>query len=147
VGESRPLVQHERTAWGWATFDGQASERLRRGVGDEPTARAGLVWHEPVPLEYAREPEPRAAFLAAVRKAADVATHPSDTHVAARVLVAPKASLVVGVNETTEDALRRVKVEGRSVGIPVPAGRTRLALFEHGTGRVLAATPGAAIVD
>jgi hypothetical protein len=147
VGESRPLVQHERTAWGWATFDGQASEGLRRGVGEEPAARSGQVWHEPVPLEYAREPEPLAGFLAAVLKAADVATHPSDTHVAARVLTAPKASLVVCVNETGEDARRTVRVEGRSVAIPVPAGRTRLVLFEHATGRVLAATPGGPIGD
>jgi hypothetical protein len=142
VGESRPLAQHERTAWGWATFDGQLGERLRRGVGASPTRRSGNVWHEPVPLEYAREPEPLAAFLKAVVDAAGVATHPTDTRIVARLLTAPKAILAVCVNETAADGRRRLDVEGRALDVPVPAGRSRLVLFERGTGNVLAATPG-----
>jgi hypothetical protein len=142
VGESRPLVQHEQTTWGWATFDGQIGERLRRGVGASPTARSGNVWHEPIPLEYAREPELLAAFLKAVLDASGVPTHPSDTRIVARLLTAPKAVLAVCVNETAVDGRRRVTVEGRAVEIPVPAGRSRLVLFERGTAKVLAATAG-----
>ena len=61
------------------------------------------------------------------------------------MLVAPKAVLVACVNETPAPARRRVLVEGQPVEIPVEAFRSRLVLFERGTGRVLAATPGQAI--
>jgi hypothetical protein len=140
----RPLAQHERTAWGggWATFDDHAGERLRRANKEERRARQGLAWHEPLPLEYAREPEPLLALLRAALDAAKVPTHPSDAPVAARLLAAPRALLAVCVNETSEDVTRRLNVEGHTVAIPVAAGRARLVLFERGTARVLGATPG-----
>ena len=100
------------------------------------------MWHEPLPLELAREAEPMAALLGAALDAAHVAVSPSDTNVVARVLSAPRAHLVVCVNETAEDAVRRVQVDGRALDVPVPAGRTRLVLVERATGKVLAATPG-----
>ena len=144
VDAGRPVAQHERTPWGsgWATFDNHASERLRRASNAAPTRREGLLWHEPLPLELAREPEPIAALLGAALQAAGVAVSPSDTNVVARVLSAPRAHLVVCVNETAEDAVRRVQVDGRALDVPVPAGRTRLVLVERAGGKVLAATPG-----
>jgi hypothetical protein len=143
VDAGRPLAQHERTVWGgWATFDGQLGERLRRSTKPEAASRPGPVWHEPLPLEYAREPEPLAALLGAALAAARVQTHPSDTRIVARLLVAPRAVLAVCVNETAADGRRRVEVEGRAFEIPVPAGRSRLVLFARGTGQVLASTPG-----
>jgi hypothetical protein len=144
VGPGRPLAKHEPTRFGggWATFDGLAGERFRRGPGAEPETVAGPVCHEPLPLEYAREPEPLAALLQAALAAARVATHPSEAPVTARVLRGPRASLVVVVNETPLDAKRRVVVDGRALEIPVLAGRARLALVESGTGRLVAATPG-----
>jgi hypothetical protein len=147
VDAGRPVAQHERTRWGagWATFDGQLGERLRRSLRPGRTEGAGGVWHEPLPLEFAREPEPLAALLAAALKAAGVAVHESDTRVAAVVLETPRAILAVCVNETAEDAVRRLRVEGAAVDVPVSAGRSRLALFERGTRRLIAATPGAPI--
>ena len=61
---------------------------------------------------------------------------------AARVLAAPRAFLAVCVNETAEDAERRLVIGGRNIVVPVRAGRTRLVLFERGTGRIVVATPG-----
>jgi hypothetical protein len=60
----------------------------------------------------------------------------------ARLLVAPRAVLAVCVNETPVAARRRLVVEGRPFEVPVEAFRSRLALFERATGKVLAATPG-----
>jgi hypothetical protein len=149
LGEGRPVALHEETAWGFAagrtgsvTFENLAQHWLRRGTKVSPPALIGAVWHEPLPLDFARETEPLAALLAAALEAAGVATHPAPDGVAARVLVAPKAVLVACVNETPAAARRRVIVEGEPVAIPVAAFRSRLALFERGTGRVLAATPG-----
>jgi hypothetical protein len=149
LGESRPVALHETTGWGaapgqvqWLTFENLAQHWLRRGTKASAAALAGNVWHEPVPLDLARDTEPLDALLTAALKAAGVPTHPAPDGVAARVLVAPKAVLVTCVNETPAAARRRVVVEGQPVEIPVEAFRSRLVLFERGTGKVLAATAG-----
>ena len=152
LGEGRPVALHEATAWAaapgsrqWVTFESLAQHWLRRGTKAGLTSLAGNVWLEPLPLDFARETEPLDALLAAALKAAGVPTHPAADGVAARVLVAPKAVLVVCVNETPSALGRRVVVEGRSVEISVGASRSRLVVFEKGTGKVLVATPGGAI--
>jgi hypothetical protein len=149
VDPGRPVAQHERTAWGdgWATFDGQLGERLRRSTKHEPTRREGALWHEPLPLEYARESEPLVQLLGAALSAAGVGSEPSAMPLAARLLRAPRAVLAVCVNETSADARRRLSVEGHAFEVPVAAGRTRLALFERGTARLIASTPGPAITS
>jgi hypothetical protein len=152
LGESRPVALHETTGWGaapgqvqWLTFESLAQHWLRRGTGASAAAFAGNMWHEPVPLDFARETEPLDALLTAALKAAGVPTHPATDGVAARVLVAPKAVFVTCVNETPSAARRRVLVEGRPVEIPVEAFRSRLVLFERATGKAIAATPGGVI--
>jgi hypothetical protein len=124
------------------TFENLAQHWLRRGTKSSPGTLSGNVWHEPLPLDFARETEPLDALLTAALKAAGVPTHPAEGGIAARLLVAPKAVLVTCVNETPSAARRRVVVEGRPVEIPVAAFRSRLVLFERGTGKVLAVTPG-----
>jgi hypothetical protein len=143
------VALHESTTWGavpgkpqWVTFENLAQHWLRRGTEASPVALTGNVWHEPLPLDFARETEPLDALLAAALKAAGVPTHPAADGVSARVLLAPKSVLVVCVNETPSAARRRVLVEGRAVDIPVEALRSRLVLFERGTGKVVAATAG-----
>ena len=152
----RPVELRERTGGAgggaWATFDQDARELLRRSEAPAldrldaggGTGPGGNVWHEPLPLEFAREEEPLAALLGAALEAAGVEIYPSEERVAGRLLYAPRAVLAMVVNEGAEDARRRLTVDGRAVEIPVPAGRSRLVLFERGTGRVIAATAGEA---
>ncbi|HET7619048.1 MAG TPA: hypothetical protein VFK20_11105, partial [Vicinamibacterales bacterium] len=149
VDEGRPVAQHERTRWGggWATYDARQSEWLRRSTRPETGAPPKGIWLEPVPLAFAREQAPLAALLKTALDAAHIQTSESDVPVTARVLLAPRAALVVCVNETAEDTVRTVNVEGRAFKIPVAAGQSRLALIERGTGRVLAATTGEAIAS
>ncbi len=149
LGPGRPVALHEATGWGAGpgatrpvTFENLAQHWLRRGAKESPSALAGNVWHEPLPLEFARETEPLDALLGAALKAAGVPTHPGDGGVLLRVLVAPKAVFVVCVNESPSPARRAVVVQGKTVQVPVEALRSRLALFERGTGRLVAATPG-----
>jgi hypothetical protein len=153
LGTTRPVAIREPTGWGatgdvpaWVTFDGGHADWLR--CEDRPSLRVleGRWWHEPLPLEHARETAPLLALLRAAAEAAGVATHPSDAPVAARVLLAPGVALVVAVNETPIDARRRVSVDGRTFEVPVLAGRSRLALVERTTGNVLASTDGEPII-
>jgi hypothetical protein len=152
LGESRPVALHETTGWGAAagtsrsvTFESLAQHWLKRGTKPSPSALTGAVWHEPLPLDFARETEPLDALLGAALKAAGVPTSTAADGVALRVLLAPRAALVACVNESPAPARRRVVVDGRPVVIPVAALRSRLVLLERGTGKVLAATAGEAI--
>jgi hypothetical protein len=53
----------------------------------------------------------------------------------------------VVVNETPDASRRTLKVEGRTVSIPVPAQGARLALFERGSAKLVALTPGEPLPD
>lgn len=146
LGPSRPVAQRERTGWspsGWTSFEGLLTESARRRETASAGALAGAVWHEPLPLELAREREPLARLLAAALSAAGVATHPAEDGVAARVLTAPRAALVACINERPEPAVRRVAVDGITLEVPVAALGARLVFAERRTARVLAATAGA----
>lgn len=150
LGPSRPIAMHEPTGWsatGWVLFEGQ-QELSRRDARPSlgGAALAGNVWHEPLPLELAREREPLVKLLGAALRGAAVATMPGDWGLAARVLGAPRAALVVVVNERPVASTRRVVVDGKALDVPVRALGARLALVERRTGRVIAATSGDAIV-
>jgi hypothetical protein len=145
LGPDRPLALRESTPWSpteWVTFEGLKTENMRRSLAPSLSSFGGNVWHEPLPLEFARETEPLARLLAAALKAAGVAVDPTESRVTTRILLAPKAALVVLANERPSDARRRTTVFGKAYEIPVSAYRARLVLIERGTGRVLAVTPG-----
>lgn len=145
LGPSRPVAMHETSGWGALTFEGLLQESARRADKPSVAKVEGSVWHEPLPIELAREREPLAALLGAALNAAGVPTMPGTWGVTARVLVAPKCALVAVVNERPEATARRVVVEGRSLSVPVRAFGARLAIVERGTGKIIAATKGDAI--
>jgi hypothetical protein len=128
VHATRPVRFHEMSPFGSVTFDRNLQESLLTG----PT----------LPLEYAREDQPLVSLLREALAAAGVQANPSDDGVAVRLLVAPRAVLAVFVNETAHDAQRRITVAGRAVDVAVPAGRSRLMLFDRAAGNVIAQTYG-----
>jgi hypothetical protein len=148
LGPSRALALHERSRWspeGPLTFEGLLTENIKRSLLPELATFEGNVWHEPLPIELARQREPLVRLLGAALEAAQVPVHPSSVPVAARVLLAVRAALVVCVNETPEDTRRRVRVDAASLDVPVRAYGARLCLVERNTGKVLVATAGEAI--
>jgi hypothetical protein len=139
---SRAVVQHERTRWGgWATYDQGQSAWLRRALQEESAQPAGRIWHEPLPLAFASEGLPLVELLRAALRSAGVEVSESDVPIATRVLRAPRASLIVCVNETAADGVRTVVVDGHPIGVSVAAGRSRMLLVERSSGRILASTP------
>jgi len=110
-----PVHSHESEA----TFDRDLQESLRRSALPRTDA------HEPLPLECAREDEPLVALFARA-----LGRQPFEKGVAMRVLEAPRALLVIAVNETDADAKRQIA----GVDITVPAGRSTLVLIDRATG-------------
>jgi hypothetical protein len=148
LGPSRPIALHERSRWspeGPISFEGLMTENIERSLKPEPEGFVANVWHEPLPLELARQREPLVRLLEAALTAAGVATDPSGTPIASRVLYAPRAALLVVVNETAEDAVRRVRVDGVSLDVPVRAFGARMGLVDRRNGELLVATSGAVI--
>jgi len=120
VDGTRPVQFHEMAA----TFDRDLQESLLRG--------------STLPLEYAREDQPLVTLLRDSLAGAGVQTHPSDDGVVVRLLDAPRATLAIFINETSKDAQRRVTVAGHTMDVAVPAGRSRLMLFDRANGKVIA---------
>jgi hypothetical protein len=146
VDSGRPLMLREPTRWGgWATFEGNLGEKFRRSLAPELREPMGRLWHEPLPLELAREEEPYARLLGAALRAAGVPVGGSGGPASSRVLDTAEVSLVVCLNEGPVDVVRTVKAAGRTLEVPVAAGRSRLLLVEKGTGRLLAQTPGGVV--
>ncbi|HSO32407.1 MAG TPA: hypothetical protein VLT33_07825, partial [Labilithrix sp.] len=147
LGASRPVAVHEKSAWsttGWVAFEG-LQESLRRADKPSVAALAGAVWHEPLALEMARDREPLVKLLEAALGAAGVATSPGPWGLAARALLAPRAALLVVVNERPEPAVRRVVADGHPFDVPVAALGARLVLVDRASARVVVATPGEAV--
>jgi hypothetical protein len=145
LGAARPVALHEKSAWsasGWVMFDNLLQESVRRAEKPSVAAVSGAVWHEPVPIELSRDREPLVRLLDAALTAASVPMSRGEWGITARSLVAPRAVLVVVVNERPERAVRRVSADGRAFDVPIAALGSRLVLVERGTGRVVASTPG-----
>jgi hypothetical protein len=149
IGPTRPLAYHERSRWSPEAplaFEGLMTENFERSLKPEPLGFNGGLWHEPLPLELARQREPLVRLLETVLAAAGVAVDRSQSPIASRVLLSPRAALIVIVNEMPEDAIRRVRVDGVSFDLPVSAFGARLALVDRQMSQLVAATPGEAIV-
>ena len=136
---SRPVAMQEKSGWsasGTVTFEGMLQESVRRGTKDSTGKLAGLLWHEPLPLELARDREPLVRLLGEALRAANVPTMPAaDWGVSARVLSAPQSALVVVVNERPEPARRRVVVDGVASEIDVaPLGARVVLVGRRGQG-------------
>lgn len=145
LGPSRPLALHERSRWSPEeplAFEGLLTENVKRGLGPELSSFEGNVWHEPLPLELARQRQPLVRLLDAALKAARIPTHPSSEPVAARVLLSSSSAFVTCVNETAEDTRRVVHVDGVAFEVPVRAFGARMAVVDRSTGKLAAATPG-----
>jgi hypothetical protein len=142
MGQGRPVTMHERSGWsstGWVTFEGLLQESARRATST--TLRQtlpGNVWHEPLPLELARDREPLAKLLGAALAAANVAVSPHGGGVTGRVLLAPRSALLVAVNERPEPAMRRLGVDGHWIDLHVPALGVAMMLVARRSGDVLA---------
>ncbi len=134
---TRPVAMHEKTGWsasGSVAFENQLQEtalRSERASNGSLVANAAGIWHEPLPLELARDREPLVRLLEAALKQANVPTMPGEWGVAARVLYAPKSALVVVVNERPEAATRKVTVGDKSIDVEVAPFGAKILIVDR----------------
>ena len=127
VDGGAPVPFHENGA----TFDRNLQESLLRST------RSRTERHEPLPLEHAREEGPFVERMRGALLSAGVEIHPAENGVVARLLHAPRSIFGIFVNDTTRDAVRSVRINGAAVDVPVPAGGSRLVLWERATGKLV----------
>jgi hypothetical protein len=96
------------------------------------------VWHEPLPLEFAREPAALRALLGAALTAADVEKHPCEFPSTVRILTTKRHALVIGVNESSGEISRPLDVGALSTGLRIPAGLTQLLFIDRLSGEIVA---------
>ena len=151
--EYRPLAYFEQTRWGadpeetrTITFDNDMVNLLRKGAGLETPLEEGRIWHQPLPLEYARETEPLLALLSAALEAAGVETNPSDIPITTRILRTRTHALIICINETSQPVERLINSGSHQLRIPVEAGRTRLVIVERKTGQTPVVSSGKPVV-
>ncbi|MDR2697429.1 MAG: glycoside hydrolase family 5 protein [Holophagales bacterium] len=136
----RPLAILENTRWGWATFDQTLSQSLRAGTSVfEPDApQSSNLWHEGLPLDYAREEEPLVSLLGLALKAAGIQAGYQDHPATSRILKNNKTHLVGVVNESSREARREFAGGNYRVDLKAMSGRSALCLIDSITGKILA---------
>ena len=144
VDTGRPVMRRESTRWtegGYATFENDASEFLLCSLAPPLSDFSGNIWHEPLPLELAREEEPLAGLLQTALNNAGVECQPPAAAPGVRILKTPVWALIILVNETSTTARRQLTVDGHHMDVTVPAAGVKLLLCERSSGRVRIALP------
>ncbi|MFN0205360.1 MAG: hypothetical protein ACKVS6_03500 [Planctomycetota bacterium] len=143
--EGKPVALHEMNNWQgyeslpFLTFEDNRGQWLRRSNKTEPINFKNPIWHEPLPVEFARERQALRQLLhAAIVNAGIEIPSLSNIGVSTRVLETQKVSLIMCVNETSAGAEKLVKTAGRDVKVNVAAGRSRFLLIDKQSGSVLA---------
>lgn len=140
----RPVSLHEPTPYAAGvksatlTFDDNRGQWLRASTRGTGGKFINNIWHEPLPMEHARESAALQTLFSGVFDAARVPFQSTDTPLMTRVLSMPRAALVIAVNESVQPVSRTITVNGIQQKIHVEPGRSAMLLVERQSGKVLA---------
>ena len=145
---SEPVSQYEYTNWGssndqkenYVTYDQGQTIYLRKSSAPMLLSLNGNILQEPLPLEMAREKKPLIALLKNVLDYSGVETHYSDVPVTLSILKNSKTALIICVNESSNDLLRKVILNDHTYQIPVAAGRSVLTLVDLSDKKIIETT-------
>lgn len=140
VALHEPNTIKEYTNDGFLTFDDNRGQWLRKSTAKAPADFVKNIWHEPLPVEFAREPSALRTLLMNVCRKVEIAFQESTFPLTFRVLEFQKATLVIAVNETPDDLERTVRLHERPLTVSVKAGRSKLILIERDKGTIVAST-------
>lgn len=125
----------------YLTFDDNRGQWLRKSnKNGGPDFDKDTIWHEPLPVEFARDSTGVRKLLAMALSKSGVDARESNDPVKVTILHSLKVSLVVAVNETSADLDRAVRVDAKEFKINVRAGRSKMLLINRANGEILAST-------
>ena len=147
---SAPVNHYEESNWTHehnqanttVTFGAGKSESIRKSLSPFVDTLKGNILQEPLPLDVALEREPLTALLHAVLSYSGLRGDISNERVESGVMEGDNAAFIVCVNESSVNAEKKVSFGGRTIDIPVEAGRSRLVLLNRTDGTIIAATDG-----
>ncbi|MCL1893065.1 MAG: glycoside hydrolase family 5 protein [Holophagaceae bacterium] len=146
-GGVRPLFNREYTLDEgviWSTFDQNISQSLRAGIPtfDFRDCQKSNLWHEGLPLDYAREEVALFNLITSALGQVGINTRVQIRYlpdpVISRVLKSDRAYLIGASNESLDKTFRKFTVGKYGIYIPVKPGRSAFLLIDPNTGKVLA---------
>ena len=132
----RPLYKMEFAGEWWAAFDQALTQSMRAGIAEID----GMpnLWHEGLPLDYAREDYFLFHLISRALQVTGIRTWNQRDPATSRVLKNDKVHLVGVVNESSNEVSRTFSEKKYSVDITVKPGRSSFYLIDPSTGKVLA---------
>lgn len=121
------------------TFDNQQSEFIKK-CSAEMFYSNGNIFHEPLPVELAREKEPLIELLKNGLKLSGIEYLFNETPLSTNILDMMNHALVICMNESSIDATRDLKINNYNLRFNIGAGRSNLFLIEKNSGKIIAET-------
>ncbi len=136
-----PVSIREETGWGkdgylrFVSFDRGEIEWIKKS--SKPLSFEGNIWNEPLPVELAREEEPLIHLLKKALEKSGVSFSLYDFPITTSVFKTSSSILVIFINESSSDIIRRISIEGREYDFWIPKLRPNMILIERRTGKIL----------
>jgi hypothetical protein len=126
----------------YITFERSQSEFLKKSTIPFLNDLSGNIWHEPLPLELAREDEPLINLLSACFTKAGIEFSLTADPITTRILITKDIALVVMVNESNKDGKREIAIDKFKYDISVKGQRSRLILIDRKNGNIIVKNEG-----
>jgi hypothetical protein len=120
-----------------ATFDNQQSEFIKKSTAEKFYSNNN-IYHEPLPVELAREKEPLTDLLKHILGISNINYHYDDTPLSTNILLMKNHYLVVLVNESSTELTKFLKLGSISISTKVRAGQSKLLIIDLRSGSILA---------
>lgn len=121
------------------TFDNQQSEFIKKSAA-EKIYSINNIYHEPLPLELAREKEPLIKLLKYIFDISNVKYQFGETPISTNLLEMKDHFLVVLVNESSTNINKNLKIDNFSSNVLIKTGQSKLLLIDKQTGTIISET-------
>lgn len=118
------------------TFDNQQNEFIKK-CGRESLYSTGNIFHEPLPIELAKEKEPLILLLRKILNESGFDYSFSAEPVSTSILAFNDKAFIVLVNESTTAAQREIILNGFKIKTVVEAGSSKILIADKTNGRIL----------
>ncbi len=122
-----------------ATFDNQQSEFIKK-CALENLYSNNNIFHEPLPLELAKEKEPLIDLLKYMLTKSSIEYYYDETPLSTNILFMKNHFLVVLVNESSVDLTKNLNLGNISISTKVKAGQSKLLMINRQSGKIISET-------